>query len=242
MRLFKSFLFLLGILASSATVQAADLPAVGTKVQNTIKVGTYSVPLPEGSWTIISSEEGKISRLDGSKGSASWNIPVHRVTLAQAQNSVLAGFINIETPISREDEKYKGSHAFEQKSAFFAENFYVPGASHGKQSLVVVDPFIFTPHTANKNVYSFMKDNNLSQQDKVFVRVGFNLGVYGSFLKIDYYFAPTTQGHTSLSEEAAKFDVWHPEKHSILEPAEKTILDGYVKWALDMQAKLLTLF
>ncbi len=242
MRLLKiASLFLGMVLAAPHGIQAADLPTVGSEVQGSIKVGKYNVSLPEGSWVVTSSKEAMFSRLDGSKKSESWNFPLHKVVLAQAKDNALAGIVTIETPVTHEDHSFGAPQAFTQKSAFFAENFYIAGAARGKPSLVVVDPFVFSPVAVDASVYSFINEKHLTT-DKVFVRVGFNLAAYATFLKVDYFFAPTTQGLAALSEEAAKYDMWHPERHGMLNPTEKSTLDGYVKWALDMQTKLIELF
>lgn len=241
MRLLKIASLFLGIvLAAPHGIEAATLPTVGSEVQGSIKVGKYDVSLPEGSWTIVSAAEGKFSRL-GVKDDETWAIPLHKVVLTQAKGNALSGIVTIETPITHEDHSFSSPQAFTQKSAFFAENFFIAGAARGKPSLVVVDPFVFSPVAVDKSVYAFINEKHLTT-DKVFVRVGFNLAAYATFLKVDYFFAPTALGQSALSEEAAKYDMWHPERHGMLNPAEKSTLDGYVKWALDMQAKLITLF
>ena len=220
---------------------AVDLPQVGSIVQGDVKVGHYTVPLPQGSWTVLSAKEDKTSRTPDVKDAMMGHINVLKVVLAQAQNNVLAGIIQVEATASFEGESFKASPAVTMQDAFYAENFYVQGSARGKPSIVYVNPYHFSSSDFGGVVKDFVEKDHLTVSKSVFVNVFYRLAKYGGYMNVSFMFNPAVEGAT-LSRVHAKTGAWHPSQHNGWVEDEKAIVQKYEQWAKEWTPKMIAGF
>ncbi len=223
------------------TAAYADLPQVGSVVQGTVSVGHYSVPLPEGSWTVLKAAEVQETRAVTLKGNPTGHVPMYKLVLAQAHQNLLGGIININATASFEsDESYSSPHPITLKHAYHAESFFTIGNAKGKPSGMFIEPYHFLSSNFGGIVKDFMEINHLAPSNTTFVAVNYNLVKHGGFLKIQYIFNPEAQGG-NLNRSHAESGHWHPTHHELWEQNEKSILEHYTQWAKSFQPQVIAI-
>ncbi len=235
------FTCLLGLLG---VAQAVNLPAPGTKVEGSVQVGIYAVPLPEGPWTVLEATNKNESRKMDTKKSLTGHLGVLSVVLAQsgAQKSGqtgLRGFIIINANANYEPENYSDSrHRHDENLQYMKEEFYTSCSARGKHSHMAVGPHFLCSKECGGLVKKYLKENNLSHPHSPLVDVAFMFAKHGGFLMVQYLFNPEFDGVT-LDPMDAKSGKWNPEDRDELDGIQKAYLDHWSAWAEQVKAKLL---
>lgn len=234
------YLFTLMALSLGGASVYADLPQVGSVVQGSVQVGPSTIPLPAGSWTVLKADDTQETRKVTFKKDPIGHVPVYKVVLAQAQQGMLAGIIEIKRTSNFEaKETYSSPHPITLDSAYHAESFFTVGNARGKPSAMFVEPYHFSSGVCGGVVKSFMEHQNLAASNTTFVAVVFHIVKVGTDLKVKYVFNPGVEG-ASLSRDHANAGRWHPEQHEFWDQKEKAVVEHYAQWAKGFQPQVIS--
>ncbi len=212
----------------------------GQVVTDSIQVGSFSVPLPEGQWLVLEQKTDTASRSPSMKKRS---IPgfynTNGAVLVQVSGNTLGGIIRIDSYSDFENEEFSGRARAALTNAYFAENFYVPGAK--KLSTVSVEPYHYNTGDFHSVVSDFVAQNRLSIPYTAFVDVKFALGSYGRSLRVEYIFNPIVEG-VRLRNTQARLGDWTFSRKELLPVEAHGILSSYAGWAQGFKSRVIAGF
>lgn len=184
---------------SCAGPAKAQVPAVGAKIANTINLGGRTVPLPEGTWTVISV---------GSSQSTKQNA-LTRVFLAQLEGGRLSRWISMNTNVDFNQGGWtRDKEICDRKNAHFAHSD--SAHSPNDASCWVLNHWGQTlgskPSQAAVDFYRW--SDNLGRPNTS-VGLAYFLAKRGDFLTVKYEFNPVLAGFPDTPSAEWRGNPWH---------------------------------
>lgn len=237
--LMRGIAFGVTLLLAAGVAKAVNLPAVGTKLDGSVQVGIYTIPLPQGQWTVIQSLQKNKSRKVDTKKSLTGHMGVLSVVLAQSHVNQLGGVVIIETNADYEPENFSDSaHSHDAGRQFYKEEFYTSSSARGKQSHISVGPHILCAKDCQGLLRNYINENNLVHPKSALVDVSIMLARHGGFALVQYLINPEVDGVT-LDPNMAKAGLWHPDERDDLHVVQREYLEKTTHWAQEMKERLL---
>jgi hypothetical protein len=194
----KRLLIAVCVLAASSHVVVAQV-AVGSTVGQTIDMGSRSVPLPQGRWTVVS-EEGADSRAK-----------VRRVVIAELEHNVLSRWMYVATSVENNRDGWKRNKSVcDRKNAHFA---YSDSNNTDKDiECWIVNHYGMTmgndPHQA---WISFYRWSDTQGRPNTAVGLEYYFVKNGDFLLVGFYANPVIDGFPDTPTGEWRGNPWHPD-------------------------------
>ena len=177
----------------------AQIPAVGTKIGNTIDLGVRTVPLPEGIWTVVSVAADQSTKQNG----------LIRVYLAQLEGGRLSRWIYISTNADYNKGGWnRNKDICDRQNVHF--NFSDSAHNPNDAECWVVNHWGQTlgskPSQASVDFYRW--SDNLGRPNTA-VGLAYFFAKRGDFLLVQYEFNPVLAGFRDTTGAAWRGNPWH---------------------------------
>ncbi|MFM7343824.1 MAG: hypothetical protein ACKO1J_00465 [Tagaea sp.] len=228
------FLALLAF-APAAFAQSIHLQPVGTEVSGTVRFARADVPLPPGTWVLVSAGE---ERSGGINGNSPSRLPF--AGLARIDNNSLAGLVTLSGTLQHENVTWVRERQCDRTDWYFADadrNF-----NTADQHCQYVTHY----------VRAWTASDNQSEQTRALIAglraksialppttvVSFvRRAQRGEYLNVTYEISPASAGGPVARSNTWSSSEWHKDK--IAEnPEFKRFMDAWVEWSKQMAPKV----
>ena len=187
------------LLLSCVSVASAQVPAVGTKISSTVTLGSRTIPLPEGSWTVVANGSSQSTKQNG----------LVVVYLAQLEGGKLARWISLRTNTDYNNGGWtRNKEICDRQNAHFGYSDSAHNPNDAECWIVNHWGQTLGSKPAQASVDFYRWSDTLGRPNTS-VGLAYFFARRGDYLTVQYHFNPVLAGFADTPSAEWRGNPWH---------------------------------